>query len=140
MTSLSVLGRLYVLPLLADFAARYPGVQIEILSTDRIVDMIEESFDLGIRAGPVPDATDRAYHVGQRLVQPGLPVGRGVHPVPLVAEQPGEQLPQLAVVLHDQQGRRRLRAVAHHSTMPARGPRRRISVPQEDAVSLRAVG
>ena len=55
-TSVSALGRLYVVPLLPKFRERYPRVRIELLSADRIVDMIAEGFDVGIRAGTVPDA------------------------------------------------------------------------------------
>jgi LysR family transcriptional regulator, regulator for bpeEF and oprC len=50
-------SRLYVVPLLVAIRARYPRLQFELQASDRTVDMVEEGFDVGIRAGPVTDAT-----------------------------------------------------------------------------------
>jgi DNA-binding transcriptional LysR family regulator len=50
-------SRLYVVPLLVAIRARYPRLQFELHASDRTVDMVEEGFDVGIRAGPVTDAT-----------------------------------------------------------------------------------
>ncbi len=41
----------------ADFLLENDGVQLEVLSTDRLVDVVEESFDLAIRAGSLSDST-----------------------------------------------------------------------------------
>jgi len=49
-------SRLYVVPLLLAMRARYPRLQFELQSSDRTIDMVEEGFDVGIRAGPVADA------------------------------------------------------------------------------------
>lgn len=45
------LGRLRVLPVLADYQQRWPQVQIEAAFSDRVVDLIEEGFDLAVRIG-----------------------------------------------------------------------------------------
>ncbi|WMJ69213.1 LysR family transcriptional regulator [Stenotrophomonas sp. 24(2023)] len=45
------LGRSQVLPLLADYRQRWPQVQIEASFSDRVVDLIEEGFDLAVRIG-----------------------------------------------------------------------------------------
>jgi DNA-binding transcriptional LysR family regulator len=52
----AVFGRLYVLPLLGEFRSRYPRIELELSSSDRVVDMIAERYDVGIRAGAIPDS------------------------------------------------------------------------------------
>lgn len=42
---------------LTEFTLRHEGVQLEVLCTDRLVDLVDESFDLAIRAGALPDST-----------------------------------------------------------------------------------
>ncbi len=42
-------------PALAGFLARYPEIDIELSITDRLVDMIEEQTDIGVRSGHIPD-------------------------------------------------------------------------------------
>jgi DNA-binding transcriptional LysR family regulator len=44
-------------PALPDFLARYPEVKVELTVTDRVVDLIEEGADLGIRLGTLPDSS-----------------------------------------------------------------------------------
>ena len=39
----------------ADFCAAYPDVTVEVVAEDRIVDLVEEQFDVGIRPNPRPD-------------------------------------------------------------------------------------
>jgi DNA-binding transcriptional LysR family regulator len=48
-------SRLYVVPLLATMRARFPRLSFELQSSDRVVDMVEEGFDVGIRVGQVSD-------------------------------------------------------------------------------------
>ncbi|MCW2319000.1 DNA-binding transcriptional LysR family regulator [Rhodoblastus acidophilus] len=43
----------YLAPLLPEFAARYPGISVELDLTPRNVDLVAEPFDLAIRAGSV---------------------------------------------------------------------------------------
>lgn len=52
--SLPVAGSLF-LPALAEFMRLWPDVQLELDFTDRLVDLIEEGFDIAVRTG---DATD----------------------------------------------------------------------------------
>jgi DNA-binding transcriptional LysR family regulator len=49
-------GRLWIAPRLPEFLARYPGVSIEASYADRYVDLIAESFDVGIRIGEMKDS------------------------------------------------------------------------------------
>src|ERR1041385_2269777 len=50
--------------ILTDFMKRNPDVQVEMLSTGRSVDLIEERFDLATRAGVLPDSRRVARKLG----------------------------------------------------------------------------
>lgn len=57
-------------PLVADFMKAYPEVQLELVCTDRTVDLVEEGFDVAIRAGKLADSSLIARRLGsiERLV------------------------------------------------------------------------
>src|SRR5438477_7228823 len=55
-TSAGVFGRIYVLPLLEEFRARYPRIEVEMSLADRVVDMVAENYDVGFRVGEIPDS------------------------------------------------------------------------------------
>lgn len=40
----------------AEFCAAYPEVEIEVVAEDRVVDLVEEQFDVAIRINPSPDS------------------------------------------------------------------------------------
>lgn len=50
------LGTRYFKTPLAEFAARYPQVALDIHFEDRMVNLVEEGFDLAIRIGALPDS------------------------------------------------------------------------------------
>lgn len=52
-----VFGRLLVVPRLPAFFARYPGIAVETVVTDRSVNLVEEGIDLAIHNGPLVDST-----------------------------------------------------------------------------------
>jgi DNA-binding transcriptional LysR family regulator len=54
----------WLAPIVGDFLKRYPEVRLELSCTGRIVDLIEERFDLGIRAGGLADSTLVARSLG----------------------------------------------------------------------------
>lgn len=54
LTVTSAFGRIIILPLLNEFVKKWPDLEIEINFTDRLVDLVEEGFDLGIRMGNMP--------------------------------------------------------------------------------------
>lgn len=54
----------FVGPVITSFLAEHPGVQVEILCADRIVSLIDESFDVAIRAGALPDSALVARSLG----------------------------------------------------------------------------
>lgn len=45
----AVLGDIWLSPLLPDFCARWPEVQVQVDMTDRMVDLVAEGLDLGLR-------------------------------------------------------------------------------------------
>ena len=57
-------GRLYVIPGMVEYLRRYPDMSISALFLDRVVNLIEEGMDVGVRIGELPDSTMRAIGVG----------------------------------------------------------------------------
>jgi DNA-binding transcriptional LysR family regulator len=57
-------------PIAAELLRRYPEIELEVVATDRVVDLVEEGFDLAIRAGRLADSTLVARSLGtmRRLV------------------------------------------------------------------------
>jgi DNA-binding transcriptional LysR family regulator len=81
--------------LAAEFAMKYPQVRLEVTTEDRIVDMIEEAYDLVIRVNPNPDESlvGRAF-LHDRLVavaSPSLVRPSGGTPVPAVVRVSGDR-------------------------------------------------
>lgn len=70
LTSPVLFGRLHVAPVATAFLLRHPALQMEILMLDRVVDLLEEGLDAGVRIGKLPDSTLVALPVGhtQRVV------------------------------------------------------------------------
>lgn len=79
--------------LAADFALKYPDVQLEVTTEDRPVDMIEEAYDLVIRVNPEPDdALVGRVFLHDRLVvvaSPALKRPSDGAPAPAVVRGPG---------------------------------------------------
>ncbi|WP_028219088.1 LysR substrate-binding domain-containing protein [Paraburkholderia oxyphila] len=53
-----------VVPHMAAFAARYPDIQLELTSNERIVDLLEQRVDIAIRIGALQDSTLHARSLG----------------------------------------------------------------------------
>lgn len=51
------LGLAWLGSLVASFLRRYPEVRVEMSCTDRVVDLVEEGFDVAIRAGRLADSS-----------------------------------------------------------------------------------
>lgn len=58
-------GKKYVMPVIVEFLQRYPDTTANALFVDRIVNLIEEGQDVGVRIGELPDSTLRARQVGE---------------------------------------------------------------------------
>ena len=52
-------------PVIPEFMARHPLVEIELLPTDRVVDMVEEGVDIAIRIGRLADTSFMARQIGE---------------------------------------------------------------------------
>ncbi|AHG19571.1 LysR family transcriptional regulator [Chania multitudinisentens RB-25] len=50
-------GRLCIAPVLTTLAREHPGLELDLSFSDRVVNVVEEGFDLAIRNGPLPDST-----------------------------------------------------------------------------------
>ncbi|MEQ8661492.1 MAG: LysR family transcriptional regulator, partial [Gammaproteobacteria bacterium] len=50
-------GRRFVLPSLTALAAAQPALHIDFLLLDRVVNLVEEGVDLGVRIGPLDDTS-----------------------------------------------------------------------------------
>jgi len=73
-TCSSEFGRIYVTPILTDFLDTYPAITAEVLMVDRVVNLVEEGFDIAVRIGPLPPSGLSAVRVGQvRRVVCGAP-------------------------------------------------------------------
>jgi len=59
-----VFGRLHVVPVIAEFLAHYPEIDVNLVLTDRVVHLMDEHADVAIRIGELPDSTLMAMGVG----------------------------------------------------------------------------
>lgn len=57
-------GRAMLLPIVTDFIDANPRVTISMLLFDRVVDLIDEGFDLAVRIANLPDSSLVSRHVG----------------------------------------------------------------------------
>ena len=56
-TAPMMFGRLHIVPLLNRYLIEHPGLRVELTLIDRIVDIIDEGFDLAIRIGHLADSS-----------------------------------------------------------------------------------
>ncbi len=50
-------GSSHLGPLIARYRERYPEVQMDLALNDRVIDLVEEGFDLAVRIGRLPDSS-----------------------------------------------------------------------------------
>jgi DNA-binding transcriptional LysR family regulator len=81
-------GTHQLIPLLREFAARYPKVQLDLSLTDQVVDLTRERVDVAIRAGKLADANYKARSLGRsRYAVVASPLYLQHHGVP---REPGD--------------------------------------------------
>jgi DNA-binding transcriptional LysR family regulator len=59
-----VFGKFHILPIVTDFLMAYPEIDIRLILSDRVVDMIEERVDVAVRMGKLTDSSNIAKEVG----------------------------------------------------------------------------
>ena len=57
-------GRMFVMPGIVDYLSRYPDTEVSAVFVDRVVNLLEEGIDVGIRIGELPDSQLHAQRVG----------------------------------------------------------------------------
>ncbi len=58
-------GQKFVLPCITDYLDTYPETTVNAQFLDRVVNLMEEGFDLGVRIGHLQDSSMQARRVGQ---------------------------------------------------------------------------
>src|SRR6185436_4881850 len=59
------LGRLYLQPVVAEFRAAFPEVDVQLNLQDRAVNLLEEHIDVALRIGALADSSLIAVRVGE---------------------------------------------------------------------------
>ena len=76
-------GRLYVMPIITAYQRTFKETTVSALFVDRVVNLMDEGLDVGIRIGPLPDSSLRAIRVGQvRRVVCAAPAYLKKHGIP----------------------------------------------------------
>ncbi len=57
-------GQKYIIPGIVDYLEQYPNTDVNVTLLDRVVNLMEEGFDVGVRIGNLPDSTLHAKKVG----------------------------------------------------------------------------
>jgi len=73
----------FLAPVVGNCLERYPAIQLELMPTDRVLDMVEEGVDVAIRIGRLVDSSFMARKIGDdvRLVC-AAPSYLAAHPAP----------------------------------------------------------
>ena len=80
-------GVRYVSPAICAFIAKYPEVKFDVSLSDRIVDLVEEGYDLAIRIGPAGGETVVARKLGEvRMMACAAPAYLKQHGTPRAPE------------------------------------------------------
>ena len=76
-------GHAHIVDLVPKFLAEYPGITLDLMLSDAMVDLVEEGIDLAVRSGPLADATLVATRLltSQRIVV-ATPGYLGRHGIP----------------------------------------------------------
>ncbi len=86
-TAPALFGCLYVMPVIAEYLERHPEVTASALLVDRVVNLVDEGLDVGVRLGDLPDSSLQAIRVGEvRRVVCGAPSYLAAHGAPETPE------------------------------------------------------
>jgi len=81
-------GASQLTPALLDFATAYPDVSLEVSATDRLVNLVEEGFDVAVRIGALADSSLVARRLAPvRLVTCAAPAYLDRHGAPQTVDE-----------------------------------------------------
>ncbi|TPJ83283.1 LysR family transcriptional regulator [Mesorhizobium sp. B2-5-13] len=104
-TVVPVFGRIYVVPRLEQFFARYPDVSVELVVADRMMNLIENGIDLAVHNGDLSDSSLIAKRIAQTpVVTVATPAYLEAHGEPAI---PAE-LEQHSCIIYAPQGSSRV--------------------------------
>jgi DNA-binding transcriptional LysR family regulator len=82
-TAPMLFGQMHVAPAVTRFVQKYPQMRCSVVLHDRVVNLLEEGIDVGVRIGPLDDSTLVAQQVGRiRRVVVASPAFLKMHGVP----------------------------------------------------------
>ncbi len=100
----STFAQLHILPLVPEFLARHPGVDLDLRLSDLMFDPIEGSFDLALRSGPLEDTSLKGRKLADDTrvlcASPGYLAKFGT------PEDPDDLLRHQVIAFHNQSERR----------------------------------
>lgn len=112
LTAPVMFGRKHIAPLLLDFMAIYPDIQIELMLSDSYQDLIEQGLDMAVRIGQLRDSSLVATEVGHvQRVLVASPHYIATHGAPEIPGQLADH-PLIAGTIPAQQREWRFRAEA----------------------------
>jgi DNA-binding transcriptional LysR family regulator len=83
-----VFGRQHVLPVVMDFMAAYPEVDVGLMLSDRLAHLLDDQVDVAVRIGDLPDSALNANRVGfVRRVVCASPVYLSKHGLPMAPHE-----------------------------------------------------
>ncbi len=81
-----VFGRLHVLPVVVEFLKTYPDIDVRMIQSDRLANLLEDHIDVAVRIGELPNSNLVAIRLGaiRRIVcaSPGYLAARGTPRAP----------------------------------------------------------
>jgi len=79
----NTLGRMVIIPMLAEFMRSFPDIALDIRLNDRFVDLVGENVDIAVRFGSLKDSSLNFYRLGiTRIVHCASPAYLEQHGVP----------------------------------------------------------
>lgn len=86
LTAPALFGHLHILPIVTDFLAAYPDINIRLMLSNQVFDLLDERIDMAVRIGVLSDSSMIATRVGDMATlicaPPELLTARGVPATP----------------------------------------------------------
>src|SRR5260370_24549000 len=84
------LGRVILMPIIADFLTPYPDIKVRMIPTDQKLSLAQEQIDVAVRIGELPDSSLVALRLGRtRRVVCGSPAYLAARGTPRMPEELG---------------------------------------------------